>query len=49
MGTRVWSCVDEQTRSVVLGFDYLPELDAEAIDRFALNQLSEYNWGTAGV
>lgn len=41
--------VDEQTRSVVLGFDYLPELDAEAIDRFALNQLSEYNWGTAGV
>lgn len=41
--------VDMVTRSVVLGFDYLPDHDAEALERFALTQLSEYNWGTAGV
>jgi PilZ domain len=41
--------VDAEAKSVVLGFDYLPEHEAEALDRFALNQLSEYNWGTAGV
>jgi hypothetical protein len=41
--------IDEETKSVVLGFDYLPEQDAEALDRFALSQLSEYNWGVAGV
>jgi PilZ domain len=41
--------VDEDSKSVVLGFDYLPEHEAEALDRFALNQLSEYNWGAAGV
>jgi PilZ domain len=33
--------VDEATKSVVLGFDYVPDADAEAIDRFALTQLSE--------
>jgi hypothetical protein len=41
--------VDTDTRSVVLGFDYLPEHDAEALDRFALTQLSEFNWGIAGT
>jgi PilZ domain len=39
--------IDEDTRSVVLGFDYLPDHEAEALDRFALTQLSEYDWGTA--
>jgi len=37
--------IDAATQSVVLGFDYLPDYDAEALDRFALTQLSEYNWG----
>lgn len=37
--------VDEVTHSVVLGFDYLPDHDAEALDRFALTQLSAYDWG----
>ena len=36
--------IDEVARSVVLGFDYLPDRDAETLDRFALGQLSEYNW-----
>lgn len=40
--------IDEMARSVVLGFDFLPQGDAETIDRFALGQLSEYNWA-AGV
>jgi hypothetical protein len=40
--------VDEHTRSVVLGFDYLPDDEAEALDRFALTQLSEYDWGGGG-
>ena len=40
--------VDAATQSVVLGFDYLPDYDAEALDRFALTQLSEYNWGATG-
>jgi hypothetical protein len=40
---------DMGTRSVVLGFDYLPDHDAEALDRFALTQLSEYNWGATGT
>jgi PilZ domain. len=38
--------VDEETKSVVLGFDYLPAHDAEALDRFALTQLSP---STAGA
>jgi hypothetical protein len=41
--------VDTTARSVVLGFDYLPEEEAEALDRFALTQLSEFNWGVAGA
>jgi hypothetical protein len=41
--------VDEATRSVVLGFDYLPDHDAETLDRFALSQLSEYDWGEVGA
>lgn len=40
--------IDAATQSVVLGFDYLPDYDAEALDRFALTQLSEYNWGATG-
>jgi len=36
--------IDEVARSVVLGFDFLPQGDAETLDRFALGQLSEYNW-----
>jgi hypothetical protein len=36
--------VDEAAGSVVLGFDYLSDPDVEALDRFALGQLSEYNW-----
>jgi hypothetical protein len=41
--------VDADSKSVVLGFDYLPEHESQALDRFALNQLSEYNWGPAGA
>jgi hypothetical protein len=37
--------VDEATTSVVLGFDYVPVADAEAIDRFALTQLSSRSSG----
>ena len=33
--------IDESAGSVVLGFDYLPDRDAEKLDRFALGQLSE--------
>jgi hypothetical protein len=33
--------VDEASHSVVIGFDYLPDHDAETLDRFALAQLSE--------
>jgi hypothetical protein len=33
--------VDEDTKSVVIGFDYLPDDEGEALDRFALTQLSE--------
>jgi hypothetical protein len=40
--------IDIARRSVVLGFDYLPDHDAEALDRFALTQLSEFNWGATG-
>lgn len=40
--------VDRATRSVVLGFDDLPDLHAEAIDRFALSRLSEHE-GAAGA
>jgi hypothetical protein len=40
--------VDEDTKTVVLGFDYLPDDVAAALDRFALTQLSEFNWGVAG-
>jgi hypothetical protein len=36
--------IDEAAGSVVLGFDYLPDRDAEALDRFALGRLSEYDW-----
>jgi hypothetical protein len=36
--------IDEAAGSVVLGFDYLPDQDAEALDRFALGRLSEYDW-----
>ena len=36
--------IDEVAGSVVLGFDYLPDKDAEALDRFALGRLSEYDW-----
>lgn len=39
--------IDAVAQSVVLGFDYLPDYEAEALDRFALTQLSEYNWGAA--
>jgi hypothetical protein len=35
--------IDESAGSVVLGFDYLPDRDAETLDRFALGQLSEYH------
>ena len=41
--------IDEDARSVVLGFDYVPVHEAEALDRFALTQLSENNWGAAEV
>jgi hypothetical protein len=33
--------IDESAGSVVLGFDYLPDRDAEILDRFALGQLSD--------
>jgi hypothetical protein len=33
--------IDELAGSVVLGFDYLPDRDAETLDRFALGQLTE--------
>jgi hypothetical protein len=36
--------IDEAAGSVVLGFDYLPDHDVEALDRFALRRLSEYDW-----
>jgi hypothetical protein len=36
--------IDEAAGSVVLGFDYLPDHDAETLDRFALGRLSEYDW-----
>jgi PilZ domain len=39
--------IDPVEQSVVLGFDYLPDQDAEALDRYALTQLSEYNWGAS--
>lgn len=41
--------IDPVAQSVVLGFDYLPDDEAEALDRFALTQLSEYNWGAASA
>jgi hypothetical protein len=41
--------LDMDKRSVVLGFDYLPDHDAEELDRFALSQLSEFNWGATGT
>jgi hypothetical protein len=36
--------IDTTTGSVVLGFDYVSDHDAETLDRFALGQLSEYTW-----
>ena len=38
--------IDEAAGSVVLGFDYLPDADAETLDRFALGQLAEHESAT---